>query len=529
VDERAGWFEALRLVNERAVARVRRDWDGLPVGDTPPRTAEHAYAGDLDVFGRASLYQWLGPTATAAGASTLAHWLLAPAPPEDIVQRQAAVNELAPRDEWRERLAAFGAVNSGSRPVSMGSFLSWCESHVPLLPYFGAIRVATYAITGSLWLLIALHALDVTPALWPIPLLLGIILSFVTAYSVHSTFMAAGTGQLALRQYASLLSHVVSIPFQAPLLTAIQDRLGSHSEPAPVAMRRLNTILGFAELRHGSALLHFPIQALTLWDFHVLFALDRWRRSSGRHVRGWLEAAGEADAIACLAAVRRDNPAWCQTRMANEPILRATALGHPLIPDNRRVSNDVSLGPPGSVLLITGSNMSGKSTLLRAIGLNTVLAQAGAPVCATSMELPPCDLHTSIRIQDSLELGISYFMAALARLKSVIDAAEREPGGRVLLYLLDEILQGTNSIERGLAVQAVASHLLAAPAIGAITTHDLGLSEDEPLRSSAVLVHFTETVDESGNMSFDYTLRSGLATSRNAMRLMKLIGIEQIR
>jgi DNA mismatch repair ATPase MutS len=291
-------------------------------------------------------------------------------------------------------------------------------------------------------------------------------------------------------------------------------------------MKRLNTILGFAELRQGSAILHFPIQALTLWDFHVLFALERWRRSVGPHVRDWLEAAGEIDALACFAAVRHDNPSWCQPRLVEQRVLRATALAHPLIPDTRRVANDVTVGPPGSTLLITGSNMSGKSTLLRAIGLNAVLAQAGAPVCASDLEMPPADLYTSIRIQDSLERGISYFMAALARLKAVVDAAERESDDRVLLYLLDEILQGTNSVERGMAVQAVARHLLSAPAIGAITTHDLGVASDEPLSLAAVLVHFTETVDDAGNMGFDYTLRPGLATSRNALRLMKLIGID---
>jgi DNA mismatch repair ATPase MutS len=183
------------------------------------------------------------------------------------------------------------------------------------------------------------------------------------------------------------------------------------------------------------------------------------------------------------------------------------------------------------VLLITGSNMSGKSTLLRAIGVNAILAEAGAPVCAASLRLPPCDIQTSIRIQDSLERGVSYFMAALARLKGVIDAAERDRAAagdspRVLFYLLDEILQGTNSAERGIAVQAVTRHLLDAGAIGAMTTHDLNLANEEPLRSHAELVHFTEIVDERGEMSFDYRLREGLATSRNALRLMKLIGID---
>jgi DNA mismatch repair ATPase MutS len=176
--------------------------------------------------------------------------------------------------------------------------------------------------------------------------------------------------------------------------------------------------------------------------------------------------------------------------------------------------------------LVSGSNMSGKSTLLRAIGLNAVLAQAGSCACAARLRMPVCDLQTSIRVQDSLERGLSYFMAALERLKGVVDAAEHERGPRVLLYLLDEILQGTNSAERAIAVRAVARHLLDAGAIGAMTTHDLTLAGEPPLASAARLVHFTETIGEAGVMRFDYRLRPGLATSRNALRLMRLIGIE---
>jgi DNA mismatch repair ATPase MutS len=293
-------------------------------------------------------------------------------------------------------------------------------------------------------------------------------------------------------------------------------------------MRALNRILGFADLRRGAALLHFPIQAFTLWDFHWLFALEKWRRRSGSRVRGWFEAAGEIDALSCLAAIRYDNPDWCFPTIGDVPSYRAEGLGHPLISGSRRVPNDVEVGPRGSVLLITGSNMSGKSTLLRAIGVNAVLAEAGAPVCARTLRMPPCDIQTSIRIQDSLERGVSYFMAALARLKGVVDAAERNRADgqpRVVFYLLDEILQGTNSAERGIAVQAVAQHLLDAGAIGAMTTHDLNLAGEEPLKSHAKLVHFTEVVDERGEMSFDYQLREGIATSRNALRLMRLIGI----
>ncbi len=257
-----------------------------------------------------------------------------------------------------------------------------------------------------------------------------------------------------------MFEHAVRAPRTSARLTAIFERLSAEGQPAPVSMRRLNRILGFGDLRRGAAILHLPIQALTLWDFHVIFALDRWRERSGSRVRGWLEALGELDALSLLATARRDNPEWAVPEIGADPSIEASAIGHPLIPDARRVANDITIGPPGTVVLITGSNMSGKSTLLRAIGLNTVLAQAGGCVCAKRMRLPECDLQTSIRVQDSLELGLSYFMAALARLKGVVDAAEHDRGRRVLLFLLDEILQGTNSIERSIAVRAVTRHLL---------------------------------------------------------------------
>jgi DNA mismatch repair ATPase MutS len=381
-------------------------------------------------------------------------------------------------------------------------------------------------LTGAIWLLAALHFAGLTgTAWWGIPLLTGLVLSFATARHVYRAFDHAGAGQRALSRYAGLFQHALAMPAGAPRLAHLHARLTADGLSAPDCMRRLNRILSFAELHSAAAILHFPVQAVTLWDFHVLFALDRWRRAAGPHVRGWLASLGEVDALAALARVRYDNPEWAVPTTTGAPLLAARAIGHPLIPAERRVANDVEIGPPGTILLVTGSNMSGKSTLLRAVGLNTVLAQAGAPVCAASLVLPSVDLQTSIRIQDSLELGLSYFMAALARLKGVVDAAERPQRGRTLLYLLDEILQGTNSAERGVAVRAIARHLLDAGAIGAMTTHDLALASEPPLDTAARPVHFTETVDAEGAMSFDYRLRPGVATSRNALRLMQLIGI----
>jgi predicted ATPase len=527
VEDRAEWFDALRQTNDWASARVDRRWEDLPAGD-PPAGADlshHPYAIDLDVFGRASLFQWLGPLATPAGSGRLASWLLAPAPGDEIRARQAAAIELATLREWREALAAHGVLARGARQPEVDRFLAWAEGAPHhRLPHLQAI---VFLLTGAIWALLLAFATGlVDAALWLLPLLAGIVLSFATAGRVQSAFDRAGAGQRALSRYAALFEHLGAPRFEAVRLRDLQERLSAGGVAAPGCMRRLNRILGFADLRSGAALLHFPIQALTLWDFHVLFALERWRRVTGPRIRGWFDALADVDALAALATVRHDNADWCQPEIEAAPVYLARRLGHPLIVPDRRVSNDVEVGPPGTVLLVTGSNMSGKSTLLRAIGLNAVLAQAGAPACATALRLPPADLQTSIRVTDSLELGLSYFMAALARLKGVVDAAERPRPGRVLLYLLDEILQGTNSAEREIAVLAVTRHLLEAGAIGAMTTHDLNLAAREPLRSAARLVHFAETVDEQGQMSFDYRLREGIATSRNALRLMKLIGID---
>ena len=541
VEDRVAWHAALRVVALRGLARVRRDWDGLPPAPPPPSTdlARHPYAMDLDLFGRASLLQWLGPAATARGSWRLAAWLLNPAAPDVVRERQAAVIELSALDDWREQLSALGELARDARHEEVAAFLAWAEASDPsidfVVPFIRgfhitlfstAIYVVALVLTLSIWILGALFLSGVlAAALWLIPFVAGIILSFATARLISTAFDRAGAGQHALARYAALFEHVTAPRFTTGCVRAIQARLSIDGTTAPLSMQRLNRILGFAELRRGAAILHFPIQAFTLWDFHVLFALERWRWTAGRHVRDWFEALADIDCVSAMATARRDNPDWTMPQLDDQPIVAAEALGHPLIPDDRRVANDVTVGPPGTLLLVTGSNMSGKSTLLRAIGLNIVLAQAGGCVCAGRLRLPPCDLQSSIRVQDSLELGLSYFMAALARLKGVVDAAEHERGRRVLLYLLDEILQGTNSAERSVAVRAVTRHLLDAGAIGAMTTHDLNIAGEEPLKSSAVLVHFTETVDDRGNMAFDYRLRDGLATSRNALRLMQMIGI----
>jgi MutS-like protein len=538
--------EAALALARQGLARLARDWNALP--QIPrPRDLDwdaHPYVRDLDIYGHASVTTWLGATATRDGARRLTDWLLTPASIPDVTERQAAIEELAAKRDWRESLAVQGRL-AGADPDDLARFLVWAEDGAAGVP--AMLPPLVIGLTLLTWILVAvwfagansrlppltLETLKVwlldaiTNGWWWLPVVVNITLSFALAGRVQAVFDRAALGQRGLERYAAMLAAVCDETWHAPRLAALQSRLRAGGS-APDLVRALGRLGGWSELRTGAALLHLPIQALTLWDFHVLFALERWRARCGRHVRDWLDALGECDALAVLSIIRADEPSWAVPSIdAALGEVTATAIAHPLMADDRRVANDITVGPRDTLLLITGSNMSGKSTLLRSIGLNLVLAHAGAPVCAASFRTPPVSVYTSIHIEDSLELGLSYFMAALARLKQIVDAAEksRRPD-RTLFYLLDEVLQGTNSIERGLAVRAIARHLLDAGAIGVMTTHDLALAHEEPLKSAARLAHFTEQVHSDGRMTFDYRLRPGLATSTNALRLMQLIGIE---
>ena len=256
--------------------------------------------------------------------------------------------------------------------------------------------------------------------------------------------------------------------------------------------------MALSDVRH-TAWLFVPLHTLTSWDLHVWWLIERWRRRHGADVRRWLEAVGRIDAAGGLAALAFDQPQWAFPVVdPTASVIDGRGVGHPLLADAVRVANDVQLGPPGRFLLITGSNMSGKSTLLRAIGLNVVLAHAGGPTCATAFRLPRLALHTSMRVSDSLELGLSLFMASLVRLQQIVHAARIATADRRVCFLLDEVLQGTNSAERQIAVRTVVDHLLGCEAIGAVTTHDLELARDAAFTAHADSFHLQETLAGSG-------------------------------
>ncbi|HWV57839.1 MAG TPA: hypothetical protein VNZ57_10335 [Longimicrobiales bacterium] len=529
VKTKARWFDALRRVNLEAVARIHRDWSGIPVrGRHATAPAEHPYAHDLDIVGHASLFQLLDVTASAPGRATLLEWLLAPAAPAEIPDRQAAVRELALLTDFRDGFSARGLLAREAQSPDVARFLAWAEGE-PWLLQRPALLWTTRVLPAATLCLALLAGMGVLAAAWiAVPVIANVIVTAAAGKHAWASFSSASRGEI-LDHDARLFNDIERQSFESPMLGRLQAQLMA-SGAASTQMRRLARRVACADVRF-SAMAHFPLQILLLWDFHVLFAIERWRQMNGRHVRSWLDALGQTDALAALASLAHDHPDWTFPDVATgePPVLEARNLAHPLLRPSVARGNDVRVGPPGTFLLVTGSNMSGKSTLLRAIGTNLVLAQAGAPVCADAMRLPPLRLHTSMRVQDSLEEGVSFFMAELRRLKTVVDAASAaRAAGTTLLYLLDEILQGTNTAERHLAAQRIILHLLEQGAIGAVTTHDLTLADAKPLAQAADLVHFRETIeriDGEMRMSFDYKLRRGLATSTNALALMEMVGL----
>lgn len=523
--------------NREGIARIERRWADLPSVPGTHDSRDHDYAVDLDLDGHASLLQLVGVCGTAPGWRTLQTWVLGGADADTVALRQEAVREMAEAVDFRDRLAAegrlvaFGATADIDAPTER--FLRWAEGD-SWLERRGWLRIASLVLAPVNLAAFALYSLGMapTPALaWP--LVVSLLVLAPTWKAMHRVFADADDGESGVRRYGALLRHLHEASFQSRYAAAIRQRLAADPGPARdfrtahEEITALRLLLDMADVRR-SFLFHAPLAAVLHWDVHVLAGLERWRARCGHRVRDWLAAVGEAEALAALSSLAADNPDWTMPVLdSGARTVQARALGHPLLAPDVCVRNDIEIGPAGSFLLVTGSNMSGKSTLLRAVGLNAVLAQAGGPVCAHELRMPALRVVTSMRFEDSLAEGVSFFMAGLQRLSMVVDAARSCASAAVrTLYLLDEILQGTNSAERRIAARTVLRHLLETDAIGAVTTHDLSLADAEDLVARAIAVHFTESVDDGAEgLSFDYRLRDGIATSTNALRLLEMAGL----
>ena len=504
---------------DRGLARLADRWPGEGSDGERYRDPAHPYADDLDLFGVGSVFELLCRCGTRLGEDRLARWILNSAPPRLIHDRQSAASELAGRIDLREA-AGLIAAQSGAG-ANQNLLMTWAST--PARPLPAKVIFGVCVTAPAFWIALGFWLAKLAPLSAPLLAYAACgAWSFGLRGRIVETLRGLDRAEVGLRPLVELLRLIERERFAAPALVALQTRLAVGGLPASRRIARLQSLARGLEatLRNKFLAPLAPVLGL-----HVLLCemAERWRAASGSRAGDWLEAIGEFEALVSIgthAAERPRDP--FPTFDGNGPRFEAVRLGHPLLPADRCVRNDVSLSAPVRLMVVSGSNMAGKSTLLRAIGVNAVLAYCGAPVRAESLTLSLVSLGTVIRTHDSLRGGKSLFFAALERLRTVADLADTAPP---LLFLLDELLAGTNSHDRRIGAEAVLRRLLDAGAFGVVTTHDLALTEiADALAPAAVNTHFRDTL-VGGTLRFDHTLRPGVVDRGNALALMRGLGL----
>ncbi|HVT04737.1 MAG TPA: DNA mismatch repair protein MutS [Thermoanaerobaculia bacterium] len=539
VIRRSTHLELRRKFNERGLERVTGMWMGRGSDGARFLDPSHPYAADLDIFGTGSLFQLLSSARTAAGEDKLAGWLAAPASIGEIPPRQNAVRELTAQLDLREELATIAEETAAA--ISPEELVTWSRApKAEFAPWERLVASALSIVALPLFLLSLPGVLSSIarvieprfPTLTPdnpllrlVPMLFLLIalaeLGFTKYLGRRTAPQMEGISRAAddLTIMAGVLDLISAQTFDAPLLQALHDSLQHDGENASARVRRLARLLELVDAARNQ--FFAPFAALLLWRTHISFRVARWRAANGPDVEKWLETIGTFEALSSISSFAWENPGHVfPTVEETAPHFSATRMTHPLMKQTERVANDASLSTKVPLLLVSGSNMSGKSTYLRSIGTNTVLALAGSPVAASSMSLSPLRVGASLRIADSLQAGVSHFYAEVQKVKQIVDLTRQGPG---TLFLLDEIFHGTNSHDRRIGAEAVIRSLLAAGAIGLVTTHDLALASIA--EGSGRNVHFEDTIVD-GRMTFDFKLREGVVEKSNALALMRAVGLD---
>lgn len=520
-------------VNRDAKNRLEHDWPSvLDQGDgLAPR--DHLYAGDLDLFGKGSVFQRISVARTRFGRERLAELLLNAASREEILRRQASVRALAAELELRQRFEAHALGVTGTRRPRDGEkrvrvapnptpLLAWAESEPALLADAVSVWGARLLPPLTLAVLVGVIYFKLNGLALAVLLVMHVLVIVRSLRDTGRIFTAVSSTEGAFLRYGTLLELIERLDSKDELLRSLRARLETKAGAPSQAMSRFRRLVGWFDLRHNG-LVHPVVNLFLLWDLNCALALERWQQQTGKQLRDWFDVIGWFEALSSLASFAADEPGVSYPELGSETCFEADGLAHPLLRADQRVPNPISLKQAGSALLVTGSNMSGKSTLLRAVGVATVMALAGAPVTARRLKLSRLTVATSIQIADSLEQGVSHFYAEITKLKRVVDAAKTS--GPVL-FLLDEILHGTNSRERQLGARWVLAEMIRNGALGALSTHDQELCNLPPeLMQNVELVHLRESVQD-GKMTFDFRVYPGPVTSGNALRLMRIVGLD---
>jgi len=507
---------------ERGLARLEDRWAGSGNPGTPHHPAEHPYADDLDLFGESSLFELLCTARTAAGEAMLARWLLEPAGAAEARARQEAVRELAPNVTLRRDLSLLGEEVGGR--VAEQALADWGEADSPISS--ASLRWLQWVAGAATLLTLGALAAGVWTPVGYFPLIAALALQGGFALALRGRVRAVVTDVEApghdLMVLSGLLGRIERESFASERLSGLHAVLESSGEAPSARIAELRRLIDLLDARRNQ--FFAPFAALLCWTTQIALALERWRATCGEALGPWIEAAAEIEVLCALSGHAYEHPDDVFPEIVDEgPVFEGSALGHPLIPDAHCVRNDLALGDERRALMMSGSNMSGKSTMLRTVGAACVMAMSGLPVRGRSLRLSPLQVAASIRISDSLQQGASHFFAEITRLRLVVDLTD---GELPVLFLLDEVLHGTNSHDRRIGAEAVVKGLVARGAIGIVTTHDLALARiADELAPALENVHFEDQLEE-GQMQFDYVLRPGVVTRSNALELMRSVGLQ---
>ena len=483
---------------------------------------EHFYAADMDIFGHASLYQLLNRTGSDMGAAQLADWLLNPAKQTEIIDRQSAIKELTNKMNWRQDIQAYGR-ETNIRRSTFEKLMVWVHEPTLFLQF-----------THWKWLRIVLPAIIlsvVTAAIaeWiPLNVMYIFLLLYATIAFQINKIISPLHDKLSkiVDELDALFLSITLIEkekFGSVLATRLQQNFISNNETASAKIKKLKKILDRLDIRYN-IVLSAPLNLLLLWNLQQALDLEKWKKQYAADLQNWFNTLGVFETLNSFAAFHFNNPEYCFPVLEEKHFfIEAVKLGHPLINKNKRVNNFIEIDDRGKLFLVTGSNMAGKSTYLRSVGINIVLAMAGAPVCADSFRLSPVQLISSMRIADNLEESTSTFYAELKKLKTVIDSVNAD---EKVFILLDEILRGTNSLDRHTGSEALIKQLIRHKAAGIIATHDLALAEMKTSFPDNILNYHFDVQVNNEELYFDYKLKPGVCNSLNASILMKKIGIE---
>ncbi|HIO22604.1 MAG TPA: DNA mismatch repair protein MutS [Nitrospirales bacterium] len=504
---------------EHGLARLEDRWMGMGVSGAELQDEGHLYAADLDLFGTGSLFELLCTARTSGGVQTLSHWLKESSATEEIRARQDAVQELRPQLDLREALVLLGP--NYRADLHADGLVAWSEgSHDGNVKWHRMIVFALAAIMLCSLVGVALGLYGLGPVL--IVAIVNGLYARVLKERVHEILSYVRRHGQDLALLVELLEYIETASFASPRMAVLRQQLETGVITPSQQLGKLIRLLTLYDSTRNQ--FFAAIAWIVLWTTQVALAIEAWRVISGGSLRGWLEVVGEFEALIALSGYAYEHPDDPFPEIVeNDLAFEGEGLGHPLLPVATCVRNDIALGQPTQMMLVSGSNMSGKSTMLRTVGINAVLAMAGAPVRAYRLKCSRISVGATLRIQDSLQAGQSRFYAEITRLSHIMTLTD---GPIAVLFLFDEILHGTNSHDRVIGAEAIIRRILQRKAIGLVTTHDLALTDIGSTSSPQVMnVHFDDHVD-NGKIQFDYRMRPGVVKKSNALALMRAVGLE---